>query len=222
MGVMWEIQNVRAAPTTISLPWHEKDHDDDGVGDGNDDNDDDDDGGDDGNGDGDDGDGGEDVGGTDYCGDSDDGHKEKEDHMLFIEYLKVLVLMIMMMITMTMVMMKIMFTMVMVMVGRTMNGGEIEKTADDFTEAQMKPSNMQNMPASPLRMLNTMIMNRVIGMTIMVINGDHLLMRNRSQDRYNSEESLEEENQSTTSSTESRQSDFAKKEEGFIPTRRYC
>merc|ERR1711978_168239 len=34
-----------------------------------------------------------------------------------------------------------------------------------------------------------------------------------------SEESLEEENQSTTSSTESRQSDFAKKEEGFIPTR---
>jgi len=40
-----------------------------------------------------------------------------------------------------------------------------------------------------------------------------------TQDRYNSEESLEEENQSTTSSTESRQSDFAKKEEGFIPTR---
>jgi len=39
-----------------------------------------------------------------------------------------------------------------------------------------------------------------------------------SQERYNSEESLED-NQSTTSSTESRQSDFAKKEHEFIPTR---
>jgi len=38
------------------------------------------------------------------------------------------------------------------------------------------------------------------------------------QDRYNSEESLED-NQSTTSSTESRQSDFNKKEHEFIPTR---
>lgn len=37
-------------------------------------------------------------------------------------------------------------------------------------------------------------------------------------DRYNSEESLED-NQSTTSSTESRQSDFQKKEHEFIPTR---
>ena len=41
------------------------------------------------------------------------------------------------------------------------------------------------------------------------------------QERYNSEESLED-NQSTTSSTESRQSDFAKKEHEFIPTRRYA
>jgi len=39
-----------------------------------------------------------------------------------------------------------------------------------------------------------------------------------AQDRYNSEESLED-NQSTTSSTESRQSDFQKKEHEFIPTR---
>jgi len=39
-----------------------------------------------------------------------------------------------------------------------------------------------------------------------------------TQDRYNSEESLED-NQSTTSSTESRQSDFMKKEHEFIPTR---
>jgi len=39
-----------------------------------------------------------------------------------------------------------------------------------------------------------------------------------AQDRYNSEESLED-NQSTTSSTESRQSDFNKKEHEFIPTR---
>jgi len=38
------------------------------------------------------------------------------------------------------------------------------------------------------------------------------------QDRYNSEDSLED-NQSTTSSTESRQSDFNKKEHEFIPTR---
>lgn len=38
------------------------------------------------------------------------------------------------------------------------------------------------------------------------------------QDRYNSEESLED-NQSTTSSTESRQSDFSKKDNEFIPTR---
>jgi len=37
-------------------------------------------------------------------------------------------------------------------------------------------------------------------------------------DRYNSEESLED-NQSTTSSTESRQSDFQKKDHEFIPTR---
>lgn len=37
-------------------------------------------------------------------------------------------------------------------------------------------------------------------------------------DRYNSEDSLED-NQSTTSSTESRQSDFQKKEHEFIPTR---
>ena len=84
------------------------------------------------------------------------------------EYLIVLVLMI----TMTMVTMKIIVTMVM---ARMMNGGEIEKTADDFTEAQMKPSNMQNMSASPLRMLNTMIMKRVIRMTIMMIDGHHLL-----------------------------------------------
>lgn len=39
-----------------------------------------------------------------------------------------------------------------------------------------------------------------------------------AQERYNSEESLED-NQSTSSSTESRQSDFAKKEHEFIPTR---
>jgi len=39
-----------------------------------------------------------------------------------------------------------------------------------------------------------------------------------AQDRYNSEESLED-NQSTTSSTESRQSDFQKKDHEFIPTR---
>ena len=70
MGVTWEIQNVRAAPTTISLPWHEKDHDDDDQ--------------DDGGGGVDDDDVGEDIGGTDFCGDSDDGHTEKEDHMLFI------------------------------------------------------------------------------------------------------------------------------------------
>ena len=33
---MWEIQNVRAAPTTISLPWHEKERDDDGDDDDDD------------------------------------------------------------------------------------------------------------------------------------------------------------------------------------------
>merc|ERR1719481_1306412 len=38
------------------------------------------------------------------------------------------------------------------------------------------------------------------------------------QERYNSEESLED-NHSTTSSTESRQSDFLKKDAEFIPTR---
>ena len=77
--------------------------------------------------------------------------------------------------------------------------------------------------SSAPRMLNTVIMNRVIRMTIMMVYNIVLPTNKLSQwqDRYNSEESLEEENQSTTSSTESRQSDFAKKEEGFIPTRRY-
>ena len=74
---------------------------------------------------------------------------------------------IVMMATMAMVMMA---TMVMV-AGLMMNGGEIEKAADDFTEAEMKPSNMQNMSALPVRMLNTMIMTGLIRMTIMMING---------------------------------------------------
>ena len=74
----------------------------------------------------------------------------------------------MMMTTLVMVMM----TTLGMVAGLMMNGVEIEKTADDFTEAEMKPSNMQNMSASPaLRRLNTMIMTRIIRMTIMMING---------------------------------------------------
>ena len=68
---MWEIQNVLAAHTTISLPCHEKDHDDDDQGrDG-------DNGGDGGDSGDDDDDGGENIDGTHYYGNT-------ESHMFFI------------------------------------------------------------------------------------------------------------------------------------------
>ena len=125
-----------------------------------------------------------------------------------------------------------------------MNGREIQKAAADFTEAQMKPSNMQNLSTVLNRMImteqddddynddnnstgttmittmfTTMITTMIITMITTMITTMSIMMTT-TQDRYNSEESLEEENQSTTSSTESRQSDFAKKDDGFIPTRR--
>ena len=152
---MWEIQNVLHAPATISLPWHEKDHDDNGEEDHDDEV-------------------GEntadkDVDGTNHCGNSDDADSEKKSSPYMVHLnICYTVLVIMMTITMAMVMMG---TLVMV-AGLMMNGVEIEKTADDFTEAEMKPSNMQNMSAEPaLRMLNTMIMTRLIRMTTMMING---------------------------------------------------
>ena len=160
---MWEIQNVRAAPTTISLPWHEKDHDDDDqddgdVGDDHDDNR---------YGDGDDednghhGDGGED---DEWWRNWKDGrrfHRSTDEAVKYAKY-----------------------------VGLTSQDAEHNDYEQGYQNDHLDDQKWSS------------------------------LMRNRLQDRYNSEESLEEENQSTTSSTESRQSDFAKKEEGFIPTRR--
>ena len=48
---------------------------------------------------------------------------------------------------------------------RRMNGREIQKAAADFTEAQMKPSNMQNLSTVLNRMIMTKKMMRIIMMT---------------------------------------------------------
>ena len=88
---------------------------------------------------------------------------------------------------------------------RRMNGREIQKAAADFTEAQMKPSNMQNLStvlnrmimtkqndedynddnnSTDTTMITTMITIIITTMTTTIIT-TMIIMMTTTQDRYN-------------------------------------